>query len=187
MILGVIGTAGRGGLHKLFSANRMDSMVNAVCNIATKNKVTGLISGGAAFSDHVAVLVSWQLKLHLTLALPCAYDMVNGVYVDTGVRDFRTNPGGTANYYHRLMSQVTSGKYEVGQIKRLVEHGLATLEVYNGFFARNTVVAAKSNILVAFTFSSDANPNEPADGGTKDTWDKCSGTKIHFRLANEHR
>lgn len=184
MIMGVIGTAGRGGLHKLFSANRMDKMVAVVKDLATKNKVTGLISGGAAFSDHVAVIVALELNLPIELALPTKYNLDTGWFLDSGVRDFKTNPGGTANYYHRLMEEVTGGKYNSKQIGEAYAKGLATLYAYNGFFARNSVVAAKANILVAFTFSDD---NNPADGGTKDTWDKCSGTKIHYRLAKEYR
>lgn len=53
-----------------------------------------LSSGGAAFSDHIGVVLALKYKCRLRLHLPCEF---NGRYVDTGVADWRVNPGRLAN------------------------------------------------------------------------------------------
>lgn len=125
-----------------------------------------LVSGGAAFADHLAVLIfldnsSFTLKLYL----PCEYDLEKERYVDTGIFDWAINPGGTANYYHRKFSNaIYANKFHsLKQIGSAIKAG-AEVEIINGFMNRNSAVA-QSEYLLAFTFG---NRSVVKDGGTHD-------------------
>jgi len=53
-----------------------------------------------------------------------------------------------------------------------------------GFHDRNTTVAKGCDYLIAFTFGKG---DQPADGGTLDTWKKCplaSAKRVHFPLGD---
>ena len=130
-----------------------------------------LVSGGAAWADHIAVeLYLKGLAPNLTLYLPCSFE--NGKYKDTGVFDFKTNPGGTLNYYHSLFSKKI-GRNSLDDISRAIQKG-AKIEIKEGFFARNSSVA-KSDCLLAFTFG-DGPDVKP--GGSLDTVTKWR--KLHW-------
>lgn len=110
----IIGTSGRyagpGGKHvdkQIFGA-----MCAEAKRIIEKEWGLGwdrvlLVSGGAAVADHVAVSLFSDdpTARALLLYLPASWDHVKSTVHDTGRVDWRTNPGGTANYYHRLFSQ----------------------------------------------------------------------------------
>lgn len=131
-----------------------------------------LVSGGAAYGDHIAVrLFLAHPESSLTLHLPCKFDKK---YEDTGLKDWRTNPGNTANYYHSLFSK-NEGINSLNEIEQAILAG-ANILVYKGFHKRNLEVA-KSDIVLAFTYSKG---NSPTDGGTKHTWSNANGIKVHF-------
>ena len=97
----IIGTAGR---DKQAPLSR--ELFGKMCRVAQKiiNDVwklepatVCLVSGGAAWVDHVAV--SLYLQNHypeLELNLPCEF--TDGRYSDTGAYDWRVNPGKTSNH-----------------------------------------------------------------------------------------
>lgn len=139
-----------------------------------------LVSGGAAWSDHLAVQLFLEGRVAgLKLFLPC--DWAGNGFVDTGSADWRTNPGKTSNYYHRQFSRVC-GFDSLREIEQARQAGAILDSTKKGFHQRNTDVARSARVLIAFTWSE---TDQPADGGTLDTWQKCLPTvrKIHVSLA----
>lgn len=124
-----------------------------------------LISGGAAFADHLAVdLFLSGDSLGLKLYIPAEFK--GGKYVVENPNAFFC-PAKTSNHYHRKFSELYK-KDSLMEIQQAITIG-AKIFVGKSFKDRNTEVANESNILLAFTFG-----NGPAlkDGGTKDTMDK---------------
>jgi len=107
--ISIIGSAGRGSDAKLVSATRFAAMVDAADEAVRNAKYDWgsieLCSGGASFSDHVAVaLFLRHPEAKLRLFLPCAWVSEPPSYLDTGSADWRVNPGRMSNGYHRLFS-----------------------------------------------------------------------------------
>lgn len=127
-----------------------------------------LVSGGSAWSDHLAILLFFEMYkegIKLRLHLPC-------LFIDN---EFESNTyGKTLNELHRQFSQ----KCEINsllQIRQAIDLG-AQVYNHNGFFRRNDEIA-ETDFMIAFTFGQ----NEPKPGGTADTWSKFkSPNKIHF-------
>lgn len=119
---------------------------------------------------------------HLTLHLPTEFIIKDGKpqFKDTGVKDFRRNPGHTANLYHKYFSkQIRDNSLQ--QIQSAIDIG-AHVKVHSGFHERNTYVA-KSKYLVAFTWNDGDTPKKGT--GTCDTWTKCkSSHKVHIPLSS---
>ena len=137
-----------------------------------------LVSGGAAWADHIAVslfLMNIPCIKSLTIYVPCSF---NGECFDNEVRD-----GGVANYYHRKFSDRLTGEnhHTLAGIQRAIDRGATLITVDGGFFARNKLVAESSEYLIAYTFN---HGSIPKDGGTKHTWDLCKSKKIHVNLFN---
>jgi len=175
----IIGTAGRSGTKELYE----QMIVAATIYLKSLPSPLIVVSGGAAFADHVAVHVylnqsTYNLNItELHLNLPCPFDMEKRRFHDTGVPDWRMNPGKVANYYHDKFNQITSGN-SYDEIYEAIQRG-AHIHIHSGFHDRNQYVA-KSEYVLAFTFGK----NEPEDGGTKHTWDLCKGKKYHISLAS---
>lgn len=117
-------------------------------------------------------------RCKLTLYLPCKW--TGEKYEDIGVRDWKKNPGRTSNLYHEKFSN-TIGYNSLQEIQKAASLG-ATLDTsFHGFHNRNSQVA-KSDFLIAFTWSTSGAPD---DGGTLDTWEKAkSAQKVHVSLCN---
>ena len=144
-----------------------------------------LVSGGAAWADHLAVSLFLAGKAeHLILHLPAKW--IGGGYEIT--RD-----GHTANYYHTQFSKVV-GASTLGGIDRAIAQG-AEIHIHDGFLARNMKVAASEDIR-AFTFGTKSSlwngeGKRPSafeaglkNGGTSHTWDRASAAKkmVHYCL-----
>lgn len=184
----IIGTAGR-DFGDMLTPKLYAAMVRRANTIIRKDLgfsgPVDLVSGGAAMADHVAVSLFSLDESHLpgsdlrlTLHLPCEWVKVNNQYQfeDTGSADWRTNPGKLANYYHKkFCSRARLNSF--AELQNAIEAGAET-HIHKGFHARNHLVAA-SDVLIAFTW---ADGDSPDDGGTKHTWDKSTGKKIHVSL-----
>lgn len=145
------------------------------------NKEIELVSGGAALSDHVAVALHKMYGYPLTLHLPCKWDLGKKAFFDTGVNDWETNPGGTANFYHRKFSQ-TMGRdesYSLESMDALIREKKITTSTSRGFHARNRKVAG-SDVVIAFTWGETC----PPPGGTAHTWSLVKGERIHICLSS---
>lgn len=179
--IAIIGTAGR-DKTKPMSIGLWKWMLRDVYSRVPKG--AHVVSGGAAWTDHLAV--SMFLFGHageISLYLPAPFR--NGQYVEDGWK----SAGGIANYYHRNFSRVierdTLG--QIGEVIRQhweVENSPIRIEEEpsspgaGGMFARNSKVAQCEEML-AYTFGEG---DQPADGGTLDTWNKCQGRKTHIQL-----
>lgn len=125
--------------------------------------ITHLVSGGAAWADHVAVKLFLEKKApHLRLFLPCEWD--NGSFKDSGSDDWKVNPGRTINRYHKAF-QLRTRINSLSEIQIAKGEGAELIPVRGGFYGRNALVA-KSDFLLAMTFGKD---REVKDGGTADT------------------
>lgn len=172
----IIGTAGR-TLQDRLTRLLYQRMVETTRELILSEDV--VVSGGAAWADHVAVTLFLTGKCQgLELYLPCEWDKTQ--YVDNGHNHWAKNPGRLANQYHRAFSKAV-GIDSLEQIARAIESG-ATIHVHSGFHARNTLVATTCDKMIALTWASDGTE---IVGGTKDTWDKCkltSADKKHICL-----
>jgi len=181
--IGIIGTAGRKDDASKLSIDIYRQMYKVARNFIKKYPNCKLISGGAAYADHLAVILYLEKKCsNLLLHLPCRF--YNDQYFDIEDRNFRNNPGGTCNYYHRKFSQklLPNINYSLTQLRDALLFCDSTIST--GLFERNTKVAEDSNILLAFTFG---NKGQLKYGGTKDTMDKFIAQKgidnaYHFDL-----
>ncbi len=99
-------------------------------------------------------------------------------FIDNGEKNWTKNPGRTANIYHKKFSAEIHDN-SLKQIQSAILVG-ADCKEYNGFHERNTRVA-DSRYLIAFTWG---DADVPKKGGTRDTWDKCKGRKIHIPLGS---
>lgn len=137
-----------------------------------------LVSGGAAWADHVAVqLFLGEERLSgavtadavvdknpfgaLRLHLPCNFDeKANQFFSD---KKQKKDPAVLANTLHGYMSFKTG--YRTGtQLSNAKRNG-AVFVVHDGFHARNAHVA-KSEYMIAFSWGK----TEPPEGGTRHTW-----------------
>ncbi len=178
MRLAIIGTAGRGDDGKRLAADPeryLTRMLQAARNVAKQVGATELISGGAAFSDHIAVLLFLEdpTRYSLTLELPAPFvtDGQGGYkYFDKGSGDFKNNPGGVSNHYMRLFLKAfrkTRPDWSpFNDLAALEGYPNVTKNVGIGFLERNLVVAAKADHCLAMTFG---NGRQLKDGGTAHT------------------
>lgn len=171
----IIGTAGR-DKTKVMSLGMWNWMIAQAKDIIKPD--AHLVSGGAAWADHIAVhLFLTGYASELTLHLPAPIN-------DKGwFEGPLKSAASAANYYHGMFSVVIN-KHTIGEIvlaSRMPNcHG--TVEPvapgYAAMYVRNAKVAMADQLL-AFTFGEG---DVPADGGTKDTWDKCKGQKLHVSI-----
>jgi hypothetical protein len=140
-----------------------------------------LVSGGAAWSDHIAVyLYLKHPESSLNLYFPCKWDYLKKCFKDNGSSHWTINPGRLANFYHNSFTKKI-GFNTLEQLHYVIEHGAKVHDEFDGFHARNIAIGL-AQFLIAFSFSKDAHPT---DGGTVHTWKNSTSTnKIHFSIFN---
>ena len=137
-----------------------------------------LVSGGAAWADHLAVTMFLQGHVkELTLHLPAP--LINGRFIGP-----YKSAASAANFYHdKFSNEIETGTIGEIELAGDKEHCHGTFEPaaegYSAMFTRNRKVAMAADLMLAYTFGTGA---VPADGGTKDTWDQCKGKRIHVPL-----
>lgn len=178
----IIGTAGRNEDGEKLDGEKFEQMVRAAGTAQVSNAT--LVSGGAAWADHVAVVLFLLRGCnHLILHFPAPWDYEKVQFSDTGVNDWRTNPGGTANHYHEKFSNKVYGNptQTFKQIAAAIKLGAEVIVGYS-FHGRNTKIAEADN-LIAMTFGTGP---VVKDGGTRDTYEKFvkngRGSAIHIDL-----
>ena len=171
MTLAVIGTAGRDKSKKM----TRDLWIWMLANAQERTEGEHLVSGGAAWSDHLAVAMYLTGVVdRLTLHLPAPFS--GAAFVGP-----KNSSAAAANYYHSRFSYVR-GTNSMAEIQAAIKKGCevtfeSSMPGYSGMFARNDRVAQADRML-AYTFGE----KEPIDGGTRYTWDKCQGSKTHVSL-----
>lgn len=183
--LAVIGTAGRDAKAPM-SADLWRAMVADVRTRVRADDV--LVSGGAAWADHLAVhafLQGWVARLELYLPAPmvCNDYNANAPFFAGPQR----SSGNAANYYHlrfRAVAGVASLS-ELGGLVREMPSGFAwdaqpVEPGYAAMYRRNALVASRCTDLLAYTFGPG---DQPADGGTAHTWRLAShARRVHVPL-----
>lgn len=195
MKLAIIGTAGRKEDATRLASNPKlyyTRMLDCARYVAKLVGADTLVSGGAAWADMCAVLLfleqpdSYKLELELPAEL-VSDSYVGCAYLDTGKRDWITNPGGTCNFYLRSYSSqcrdFTDSSFPWSELARAKAHSGASLRVTPGFKERNLKVA-KADHCLAMTFGEGA---KLKDGGTAHTMGaflarKGHGRSFHFDL-----
>jgi hypothetical protein len=179
----IIGSAGR-GIPTEFQSSGLYEKMYTHCSekLKTLSSKPELVSGGAAWADHLAVSLALREDYPLTLYFPCGFE--NGSFVDNGKQDWKTNPGKTANYYHRLFSKAV-GIDSLKELSEVISKPNVKVIVGKGFHDRNKYVASTTYLLAYFW--SDGEESEPVDGGTKHTWDLagklgCKRRAVNVRL-----
>lgn len=179
--LGIIGTAGRGEDGQKLTKDSWDRMIVVANEAIVRTKPDCLVSGGAAWSDHLAVqlYMDWSNFIGLKLFFPVKF---NGRF-DEEELTVPFNCGNVLNQYHREFSKVI-GMDTFEQIQSVLDRGVECSSG-KGFHGRNTQIANNSTDLLAFTFGNGENLK---DGGTKDTWDKFMkkedrGVGYHYNLS----
>lgn len=167
--LSIVGTAGRKDDEKKLGKPTFLAMCLVASELIDQLKesnyqITHLVSGGAAWADHVAVRLFLDKKVpNLRLFLPAEFD--GGSFADNGdTGKGSKNPGGIANYYHKKFQNATQIN-SLTQIQIAKGEGAELIPVARGFHARNALVA-KSDLILAMTFG---NGREVKDGGTAHT------------------
>ncbi len=178
-VVSVIGCAGRrsDAIRMTFGLyNRMVDRCRQVISGLIEPGGVHLVSGGAAWSDHIAVTLFLSGEFAgLTLHLPC--QLTAHGFAETSSSHWAQNPGRLANMLHRQFSEKL-GRDTLRELNEARERG-ARIEVHNGFHARNNKVA-QSPYLIAFSWGENGSP--PRDGGTRYTWDRAHGTCVHVSL-----
>lgn len=165
--VGIIGTAGRKEDRQRLTKGMYKNMLSEarwLIDSIRQGRDVYLVSGGAAWADHVAVnLFQEGFVNRLYLCLPAEWDHTVGRYVDNEEINWRLNPGGTANYYHfGFTSEVEQDS--LAEIDHVLLNG-AKRVVGNGFHDRNSIIA-KADYMFAMTFGKG---RILKDGGTADT------------------
>lgn len=109
-----------------------------------------LVSGGAAWSDHLAVLLYLRhpgCRIDLKLPEPLAVTLEGR---------------STSAYHHRCFEQSTG----IPSLSHLQSVPIGSLSLYHGFKARDRVIASSVDILIALT----KDGNGKLTSGTQYTW-----------------
>jgi hypothetical protein len=149
-----------------------------------------LVSGGAAWADHVAVDLWLDYDFGgITLHLPCEWDATQCQFIDGGFNNW--HPGRIANYYHRKFTKTMKeldytfdSLYDIDDVVRdsKTTDKNINIVVGDGFKDRNSAIAC-ADVVLAFT----RGKTRPIPGGTNDTWKKAvaNGARCkHFSLGN---
>jgi DNA helicase II / ATP-dependent DNA helicase PcrA len=170
--IAIIGTAGRDKDRPMTAVLWRAMVADARSRVRPTDTV---ISGGAAWADHLAVRLYLDGAVqHLVLHLPAPFDGKQFV------GPARKSAGSAANYYHSLFL-TNAGVDGLGDIARAIAKGATVTqqppaEGYEAMFARNSLVAGQATSMLAYTFGESSSP---ADGGTLNTWNGANHMERH--------
>ncbi len=158
--LALAGSAGRQSDTSKVSRDLYDRMFDVTCGTIADWKIDHVVSGGAAFADHLAVRAYLENKVQaLTLYLPARF--VGRSYQHNP--RFQSNPGKTSNDLHALFSKACDID-SLAELAEAIRRG-ANVHVHEGFQTRNIFVANAASHMLAFTFgtatSRDLTPEDP--------------------------
>lgn len=190
-MLAVIGTAGRGTDAAKLSRPLYDAMYDRTLSAMREWGVRDLVSGGAAWADHLAVRAFLKGEAEtLRLFLPARF-------ADGRFSGPPADAARTANHYHAEFSRIL-GIDTLSQIEEAIRRG-AVVSFHAGFKTRNLEVAAVASRVLAFTFGAGREPAVAVetdeafgsaldaglkDGGTAHTWAQSwrADAKLHVDL-----
>jgi hypothetical protein len=179
--IAVIGTAGR-DRSPLLTKDLWRAMRRDLASRISVDDV--LVSGGAAWADHLAVDAFLGGRCGgLELYLPAPLFHGGGI---TRFMGERGSSGAASNYYHGNFSRAV-GIDSRAQIMQAMEQGAIVVQErvargYAAMFNRNAKVATRCTEMIAYTFG---DGSEPEDGGTRHTWNLAgqrSAERLHVPL-----
>ena len=179
MNVSIIGTAGR-DKDRTYDINLWCAMWDDVLDRFDTTKKYTLVSGGAAWADHLAVslFLARPKWFKLKLFLPSMFAEHTQRFVGP-----ERSAASTISYYHELFTKATGidGRREIAEaISQGCEYECEPSAAgLGGFFARNRKVALASDACLAYTWGSG---REPSSNGTRNTWDQVTGRKVHVSL-----
>lgn len=181
--IAIVGTAGRDKNNPL-NRTHWDNMTGRTEAYIQELRDQGhehitVISGGAAWADHVAVYLAYENLIDaIELYLPAPIE--NDYFLDYGWK----SAGGIANYYHKKFSDVL-GYNTITDIADLQGQEGAIIDTLDGhggpgaLFYRNSTIANNADELLALTMGTRDIPNS---SGTLDTWNKFKKFKHHIYI-----
>jgi hypothetical protein len=189
MHVSIVGTAGRKEDGQKMSrelyfkmVKRAESMLYTLCKGGDPIETIDLISGGAAWADHIAVsLYLMEVARSLTLYLPCHFNPSDGYvgFEPTGPESEEKETARIANYYHDMFSKKMGRDTRQGIANAYLKG--AKLQVIDGGFKTRNLLVGKCDVLMAFTWGEDE--YQPKDGGTLHTWkNSLAPIKLHYPL-----
>jgi hypothetical protein len=174
-ILAVIGTAGRQEDINFLDKKLYDKMYSNLISTMEEWNILSLVSGGAAWGDHLAIRAFLEKKSkHLILCLPAPFE--KGHFIARG-------DGSIVNRYHDIFTHKC--KIDSRQEITLAIQNGAEVHIGVGFIDRNLEVSRLASHMIAFTFGGgeticDCYPTDEGfsvsrkaglkDGGTSHTW-----------------
>jgi hypothetical protein len=194
-VFGFAGGHMQPGQPELLSSELFEKMVTEAHRIITETwaldlNVVRLVSGGAAWSDHVAVELfnrhNTSSQIKLALLMPCEWSNTTGRFVEaeSKSKDWRENPARLANSYHEKFSRVRDGTAMGSrhELRAACGAGAWANARYRGFHSRNTAIAEGAQYALAFSWYDEVEPS--GRGGTADTWSKLKAdcTRHHVRM-----
>lgn len=120
--LAIIGTAGRGEDYSKLTPHHYHEMIFAAQKVIEVEKITHLVSGGAAFADNIVCEFGLPTKIYLPGDPKCL---------------------STAKYYHEKFR---------AKIPDAADYGEAEIISGGNFHSRNLLVARDADIFLAMTF-----------------------------------
>jgi hypothetical protein len=163
--LAIIGTAGRAEDRLLLGEEHWSTMLRAARHLVKAERVDRVVSGGAAWADHVAVQLFLDRDVpRLTLHLPCR--VKEGRFID--VPDARPvnrsgeRPAEVMSKHHEHFSAATGVK-SISDLSRASDNFACDTTVGCDFDSRNARVAEDADIALAMTFGAGHNVKR---GGT---------------------
>jgi hypothetical protein len=177
--IALIGTAGRKEDGRKLTKESWDQLL-ADAEQRVRPEDT-LVSGGAAWADHIAVRLFLDGKVKgLKLFLPSEVAWDHGWFAGPP-----KSAASAAQYYHEQFSKVI-GTNSIRDLLDAINKGAEveyepSSQGYKAMFDRNKKVAAAADSSLAYTFG--PSKSRPKDGGTLDTWNQISGEqKIHVPI-----
>lgn len=181
--LAIIGSAGQRDDAARLSRQVYGAMRDDAAAVVERLDIETVVSGGAAFADHVAVdLFLTGVIKNLILFLPCRFTL--GKFAAD--RHSIGSTAETANNLHAAFKR-SCGVDGLMEIDEARKRG-AVMQVFFGFKRRNLEVAAACTHMQAYTFGPARTIGEFApddegfqssraaglkDGGTAHTWTEC--------------
>jgi len=169
----IVGTTGRKEDASRLSKNHFEAMCECARLLLQQFKESDygldtLVSGGAAWADHVAVKLFLNKEIpKLKLFFPCQF--LGGVVgfdptpLNEHERQKGYSTGEVANRYHAAFTRKV-GFNSLNDLEQAVQQGATVVVPKGGFFGRNALVA-QSDIILAMTFG---DKEWVKDGGGRD-------------------
>lgn len=185
MKIGIIGTSGRRDDAAKLTRELYDLAYSKLLEVleAVPLDQREIVSGGAAWMDHLAVRLYGNVALAtLELHLPCGWNSQERCFHTRAYRRASQggseDPGQVLNNYHRAFGEAI-GRDTLDDLEQIRSTGVP-FTVCDGFHARNRLVG-EVDWLIAFTFAPGDRP--PSDGGTRHCWDHSRAPrKTHISL-----